>query len=123
MMQTSNLTLATMSASGDDHALADVTNKISNVQVNEAARERVKEANWGVQEGFNYAKYNAGPRDKTAPASESDQPQGNASSWFANAVKYEWNDDYGDIGPQHEALEKMLFGDPDKVEQGKKFST
>lgn len=111
-----------MSANGDDHALSDVTNKVANVHFNEAARERVKEANWGAPQGYNYTKYNAGPSDKTAPASQSDQPQDGASSWAANAAKYEWDQEFGDIGPSHKELEKMLFGDPDKVQQGEKFS-
>lgn len=111
-----------MSAKGDDQSLADVTNKVSNMQFHEAARERVKEANWGTQEEFNYAKYNAGPRDKNDPALESDQPQGDPSTWFANAAKYEWDDDYGDVGPKHEALENILFGDEHMMKQGEKFS-
>lgn len=112
-----------MSASGEDHALSDVTNKVSNVQINnEAAKERVKEANWSTPQGFDYEKYNAGPRDKAAPASESAEPEGEASSWAANAAKYEWNDEYGDVGPEHELLRKMLFGDEHKVEQGDKLS-
>ena len=109
-----------MSANGDDHALAVVTNKVANVQFNEEARERVKEANWGVQQEYDYAKYTAGPRDKAAQASESDQPQGNA--WNANAAKYEWDEEYGDIGPEHEELKQMLFGDEHKMEQGLEFS-
>ena len=110
-----------MSAHGDDHALSDVTNKFGNVQVNEAAMERVKEANWGAREGYDYAKYTAEPRDKTAPGSESG-PVAESSNWFANAAKYEWVEDFGDIGPAHEELEKILFGDEQKVEQGDKFS-
>ena len=108
-----------MSASGDDHALSDVTNKVSNVQINnEAAKERVKEANWSAPQGFDYEKYNAGPRDKAAPASEPVDPEGEASSWAANAAKYEWNDEYGDVGPEHDLLREMLFGDEHKVVQG-----
>ncbi len=103
-----------MSAS-DDRALSDVTNKVANVQVDEALLHRVKEAKWATPQGFDYAKYNAGP-------SESDQPQGDHSNWAANAAKYEWKDDYGDIGPEHEVLEKMLFGDEHKVQQGDEFS-
>lgn len=121
-MQKSHFTLVIMSANGDDHALSDVTNKIGNVQVNGAALDRVKEAKWGAPQGFNYTKYNAGPRDQTAPASEPDQPQEDASDWAANAAKYEWNDDYGDIGPDHKELENILFGDEHKMQQGEEFS-
>ena len=111
-----------MSANGDDHALADVTNKIINVQVNEEALERVKEAHWGDRQEYDYEKYTEGPRDKTIPPSEIDQPQGNSSSWAANAAKYEWDDEYGDVGPEHEELRQMLFGDEHKMEQGEEFS-
>lgn len=111
-----------MSANGDDHALSDVTNKVSNVQINEAALERVKEANWSAPQGFDYAKYNAGPRDKTAPAPESGQPEEESSSWAANAAKYEWQDEYGDVGPEHKELRDILFGHPDKMQQGEELS-
>lgn len=104
------------------NALADVTNKLAKAQVNEAALERVKEANWGAPEGFDYVKYNAGPRDKTASASESDQLHGISSNWGANAAKYEWDDDFGDVGPEHDVLKQMLFGDEHKMEQGEEFS-
>ncbi len=111
-----------MSASGDDHVLADVTSKINNVQVNEEALHRVKEAKWGDRQEYDYAKYTAGPRDKTTSASVSDQPQADAPSWAANAAKYEWIDDYGDVGPDHDELKNMLFGDEHKMEQGEEFS-
>lgn len=112
-----------MSANGDDHVLADVTNKVSNVQIkNEEAINRVKEAKWGDREEYDYAKYTAGPRDKAAPAPELDQPQTDAPTWAANAAKYEWDNDYGDVGPVHKELETMLFGDEHKMEQGQEFS-
>ena len=111
-----------MSANGDDHALMDVTNRVSNMQLHEDARERVKEANWGARQEYDYAKYTAGPHDKTALASEPDQTLGSAPTWAANAAKYEWDDEYGDVGPEHEELKEMLFGDEHKMEQGQEFS-
>ena len=111
-----------MSANGDDHALAVITNKAANIQVNEQALERVKEAKWGARQEYDYAKYTEGPRDKTAPASEGDTPQGNPPTWAANAAKYEWDDEYGDVGPEHDELKQMLFGDEHKMEQGQELS-
>ncbi|KAL1843933.1 hypothetical protein VTJ49DRAFT_6876 [Mycothermus thermophilus] len=32
--------------------------------------------------------------------------------WDANTARYEWNDEYGDVGPEFPALELQLFGDP-----------
>ena len=110
-----------MSFNGDHHALADVTNKVSNVKVDEGIRDRVKEANWGDRQEYDYAKYTAGPREKTGSV-PSDQPQAETLTWAANAAKYEWLDDYGDVGPKHEELEKMLFGGEHKMVQGNEFS-
>ena len=112
-----------MSSNGDDQALADVTNKVSNVQLNnEEAMHRVKEAKWGDRQGYDYAKYTAGPQDKTSTASITGQPQADTPDWAANAAKYEWAEEYGDIGPAHDELERMLFGDEHKMEQGDEFS-
>nr|XP_036588886.1 DEAD/DEAH box helicase [Colletotrichum truncatum]KAF6800528.1 DEAD/DEAH box helicase [Colletotrichum truncatum] len=36
-----------------------------------------------------------------------------SSNWEGNNVIYEWNDEYGDVGPKHPELEIMLFGDPE----------
>ena len=111
-----------MSANGDDHALAVVTNNMANTQVNEQALERVKEANWGARQEYDYAKYTEGPRDRTASTSEGANLQGNPPTWAANAAKYEWDDEYGDVGPEHDELKQMLFGDEHKMEQGQEIS-
>lgn len=36
-----------------------------------------------------------------------------ATNWEGNAAIYEWNDEYGEVGPKHPELEVMLFGDPE----------
>ncbi|KAL8722566.1 MAG: hypothetical protein Q9225_000961 [Loekoesia sp. 1 TL-2023] len=41
-----------------------------------------------------------------------------APSWAANARRYEWSDDFGDVGPEDPDLEKMLFQADDKMEVG-----
>ncbi|KAL9584170.1 MAG: hypothetical protein Q9203_004770 [Teloschistes exilis] len=39
-------------------------------------------------------------------------------SWAANAARYEWSGEFGDIGPADETLEKMLFHAEEKMEVG-----
>ncbi|KAL8667200.1 MAG: hypothetical protein Q9202_000772 [Teloschistes flavicans] len=39
-------------------------------------------------------------------------------SWAANAARYEWSDEFGDVGPEDKALEKMLFHAEEKMEVG-----
>ncbi|KAL8950241.1 MAG: hypothetical protein Q9222_003707 [Ikaeria aurantiellina] len=41
-----------------------------------------------------------------------------APSWAANATRYEWSDEFGDVGPADEELEKMLFHADEKMEVG-----
>ena len=33
-------------------------------------------------------------------------------TWDGNAPLYEWNDDFGDVGPKFPQVELDLFGDP-----------
>lgn len=42
--------------------------------------------------------------------------------WANNAAIYTWDDDFGEIGPAHEELEKMLFGAENHVKTGINFS-
>ncbi|KAL9596039.1 MAG: hypothetical protein Q9219_006055 [cf. Caloplaca sp. 3 TL-2023] len=39
-------------------------------------------------------------------------------SWAANARRYEWSDEFGDVGPEDPELEAMLFHAEDKMEVG-----
>ncbi|KAL8714153.1 MAG: hypothetical protein Q9220_001882 [cf. Caloplaca sp. 1 TL-2023] len=41
-----------------------------------------------------------------------------APSWAANATRYEWSDDFGDVGPEDKDLEAMLFHADEKMEVG-----
>lgn len=109
-----------MSENGE--ALADVTNKVANIQVNEEAIKRVRDAQWAKPQKFDYDAYNAGPRDTgpSVPAASADA-DANAPSWAANASRYEWSEEYGDVAPRHEALEEMLFGDENQMKKGDQF--
>ena len=51
----------TMSENGE--ALADITNKVASVQVNEGAIKRVRDAQWVEPQKFDYDVYNTGPRN------------------------------------------------------------
>ena len=109
-----------MSENGE--ALADVTNKVANIQVNEEAIKRVRDAQWAEPQKFDYDAYNAGPRDAgpSGPAAGADA-DANAPSWAASASRYEWLEEYGDVAPRNELLERMLFGDENQMEKGDKF--
>ena len=118
--------------SHNGHALADVTRKVANIQVDEDAIKRVRDAQWVEPQKFDYNTYNAGPREKgsAVPAAEVEanpnefmNSETNVSGpiWATNAMKYEWSEEYGDVGPRHEGLEKMLFHDEHKMNKGNEF--
>lgn len=43
------------------------------------------------------------------------------ADWDGMAPRYEWNDEYGDIGPRNEDLEKQLFNDEFMPRAGLRF--
>lgn len=53
----------------------------------------------------------AAPGQWTAPVAFDYQGFNEAgfTEWAGNAARYEWKDEYGDVGPRNEELEKQLF--------------
>ena len=74
-------------------------------------------AGWVPKANYNYALYNAADRGSRQAADEA----ANVPAWAANAKKYEWSDEYGDVGPAHPELEKQLFGDEHLMRSGDQF--
>ena len=110
-----------MSDVNDDSSLADVTNKLAATGVvvrDEAAIKRVKEADWSVPEKYNYDSYNAGNKEEYEALIAAQQV---VPEWASNAVRYEWSDDFGDVGPESKELEEILFGDAYKMTEGAKM--
>jgi ATP-dependent RNA helicase DDX3X len=64
-----------------------------------------REAGWTAPVPFSYESYN----DK------------NFNDWDGMAPRYEWKDEYGDIGPRNEELEKQLFNDEYMPRAGLRF--
>lgn len=97
-----------MSHTDEPDAIVELTNTVAKTSVrDEEAAVRSREHGWAEPEKYDYDTYNAEskPREERAAAEEGkDLP-----AWAANAQKYEWSDEFGDVGPRHEALEEMLF--------------
>ena len=102
-----------MSVNGD--AVADVTDKMMQANLKNAESvQRSREAGWVEPEKYDYNSYNAKPNEPRDPL----DPALELPTWAANATKYEWKDEYGDVGPAHPELEKMLFGKELRVTEG-----
>lgn len=100
-----------------DDALQDVTNKpdepvADNHDNDEQAPAEVdkpvrnpREAGWTEPVPFRYESWNN--KDYTG--------------WASAAARYEWKDEYGDVGPRNEELEKQLFGGEFMSRAGHRF--
>ncbi|KAM5431690.1 putative RNA helicase [Microsporum canis] len=67
----------------------------------EESAAMAREKGWVVPQRYNYEAYNALNKDMVA----------DALPWASNSAKYEWKEEYGDVGPPNEELEQMLFKD------------
>ena len=101
-------------------SLADPATTNGNAIIkDEEAAQRARDAGWAVPENYDYQTYNATTLEERiaaeAKVAERAGTDENASTtqdvplWASNAAKYEWSEEYGDIGPAFEELEKQLF--------------
>ncbi len=111
----------------------------SGPRVVHASGKTPQEYGWVSKSAFDYATYEKTSKElaealKAAAENESGQPvkleevgiEGavgglRAGDWANNAAVYTWDDDYGDVGPRFEALEKQLFGSEYHVRSGIQF--
>lgn len=77
------------------------------------AREKARLHGFVERTPYDYSVYATGRKDDDADREE--------PAWLANAAVYEWNDDYGDVGPAIPELEIELFGSDYRMQAGTKF--
>lgn len=127
------------SAVVDKNAMGEVTDAMASANLLDLeAAQRARDAGWVERETYNYAAYNAAPNagSNAAPsagfnvaANPGSRDDGEATeqtkdipSWASNAMKYEWSDEYGDVGPAHPELERQLFKNELLNRTGLKFN-
>ena len=91
-----------------------VTNSTGPVKNVEAAKE-ARDKGWVEPQEYDY---NAAAAPPAGVAQAVDQ---GAPSWAHNAVKYEWQEDFGDVGPKIPELEEQLFRSEFLNRKGLKF--
>jgi len=97
-------------------ALNDVTKVANNTtpDKNEEAHALARDKGWAEPQEFDYDAYNAfGKGTGTDQVVKGD--------WSHNAEKYEWKEEYGDVGPPSAELEAQLFRSEFINRQGLKF--
>ena len=123
------------SAAVDKNAMGEVTGAMASANLLDLeSAQRARDAGWVERETYDYAAYNAGPHAAPKAAPDAAPNAGNREdgetteqtkdipSWAANAMKYEWSDEYGDVGPAHPELEKQLFKNELLNRTGLKFN-
>jgi ATP-dependent RNA helicase DDX3X len=97
-------------------ALNDITKVANNTAPakNEEAHTLAREKGWVEPQEFDYNAYNAS--GKAAGAGDDLK-----HDWAHNAEKYEWKEEYGDVGPPSDALEAQLFRSEFTNRRGLKF--
>ncbi|TKA52778.1 hypothetical protein B0A55_12521, partial [Friedmanniomyces simplex] len=68
---------------------------------------KARGAGWTEKTAFDYAQYN--------------REGGDSHNWAGAAKKYEWKEEYGDVGPEIEELEKMLYGGEFQMHKGDRY--
>lgn len=100
----------------------------------DAPKFNPQENGWVVKQAYDYATYTKSNKElqeaqqaqpNAAPATneEEDDAVGGLrdGDWAGNAAIYEWNEEYGDVGPKFAELEKQLFGAANHTRTGIKF--
>lgn len=94
----------------------------SNVPDIEEGRARVRNSNWPRAVRYDYSVYNVKPEDQDGSnerLGETPLPEpDDKPDWLHKAAKYEWDDEYGEIGPEVPELEEQLFHNKHIVRRG-----
>ena len=99
-----------MASSASGAVLADITNAVTGINIKDPDDiQRSRDAGWAEPSKYDYDSYKKEPA--TREERENSTANQNLPQWAANAAKYEWSDEYGDVGPRHQELEELLFHD------------
>lgn len=99
----------------------------TNGQVDQRTKEQrledAQKAGWCAPQPFNYdaAAPTSGMHGATGGEGANNEDAYKATAWAHDAEKYEWQEDYGEVGPRHEELEKQLFRTEYHNRAGDKF--
>lgn len=104
--------------------MADALNDVSNVSntdpgavtvpiKNEEAHQAARDKGWVAPQAYDY-------KTATQPFT-ANQEETNGPTWAHNASKYEWKEEFGDVGPPVPELEKELFHSELQNRKGIKF--
>ena len=107
----------------------DATQTNAPAQVAESTVNRAQEHGWAPKTAYDYEAYTKSNKEliEAQSAFTGEDPEIAVGGlkpgmWHSDAAVYEWNDEFGDVGPRFEELEKQLFGAENHVRSGVNFS-
>ena len=99
--------MSAFDTSGMASALPEASNPNANGAAVKLSGDELREKGWAQPQAFDYS------ADAPQPGEEAlTKPDGEVqevSGWAHDAAKYEWSEEYGDVGPRIPELEKQLF--------------
>jgi ATP-dependent RNA helicase DDX3X len=130
-----------------DGALRDIGNTANNANFKKFTKDDFEKAGWAKPMKYDYASFekgkgvkSEGQNDTENAVVQSEEPREEPkeestanpdvlnewlttqeAGWAANAARYEWKDEYGDVGPRVPELEERLFRDEHILRKGNCF--
>ncbi len=83
-------------------AQADTVDSDKQASDRKESADKARAHNWAPAVQYDYSVYNAN-------APEAREPTAGDPEWLHNAAKYEWCDEFGEVGPQNLNLEAQLY--------------
>lgn len=71
--------------------------------------QQARDAGWVVPQAYDYDAASARHGEQAVPSSDEQVAEHGVQTWAHQAAKYEWDDSYGDVGPEVPELEAQLF--------------
>lgn len=102
----------TFGTDGMQGALNEISNDAANK--NHEAAATAREKGWAEPSSYDYEEYGK-------PAGDATVVDPTMPTWGHNAQKYEWKEEYGEVGPRNLELEQMLYQSEFITRQGIKF--
>ena len=86
----------------------------------DAVKKNPQEVGWVEKQAYDYDTYNKSSKELFDEGLATGGL--GAEDWASNAAKYEWDKEYGDVGPAFPELEAQLFGGKFRMQSGIEFS-
>ena len=80
-------------------------------QSSHAEGHEIGATGWVVKKAYDYESYLVTDEDGVGANSKVNRDGIVDGQWASAAAKYEWDEDYGDVGPENPELEAQLFDD------------